>query len=128
MNKKVLDWLRISRLDLMGAEFNLSGPDELLSFAGFLAQQAVEKAIKGFLVAHNQKITKTHNIAELLERVEHINTGLAKSIFEADDLTDFAVKYRYPDAIAKELTRKNVEDAVVLAKSVCKKILEALGE
>lgn len=127
MNKQVSEWLKISRRDLFGAEFNLNGPDDLLSFAGYLAQQAAEKAIKGFLVAHKMKLTKTHNIATLLEKVEEINPVLAKSISDADDLTDFAIKYRYPEVVEKELTRKDVEGAVALAKSVCAKVLETLG-
>ncbi len=126
MNKQVAEWLKISRRDLVGADFNLNGPDELLPFAGFLAQQSAEKVIKGFLVAHKKKFTKTHVIAVLLEKVSEIDKTLAESISAASDLTIFAVKYRYPEAVAKELTRKDVEGAVALAKTVCAKVLEAL--
>jgi len=126
MNKQVTEWLKLSRLDLLGAEFNLNGPDDLLRFSGFLAQQSAEKAIKGFLVAHKARITKTHNIADLLEKIREFDPHLARSLSEAEDLTDFAVKYRYPEAVAKELTREDVEGAVALAKLVCAKVLEAL--
>ena len=127
MSKIVDKWLKISRRDLMGAEFNLNGPDELLAFAGFLAQQSAEKAIKGFLTAHQKKFTKTHNIAALLVKVAEVNSELAESISTAGDLTDFAIKYRYPEALEKDLTRQDTEAGVTLAKSVREKIIEALG-
>jgi hypothetical protein len=44
MNKIAQSWFRLSRQDLIGAEYNLAGPDDCLPFAGFLAQQAVEKS------------------------------------------------------------------------------------
>jgi len=67
MSKQAQSWFRHAREDLMGAEYNLKGPDECLAVAGFLAQQSVEKAIKGFLVLHRKRFTKTHNITTLLE-------------------------------------------------------------
>src|SRR3990167_1505102 len=124
VDKQVAEWLKLSRRDLLGADFNLGGSDELLPFVGFLAQQAVEKVLKGFLTNHKKKFTKTHNLAHLLDRVRQIDGVLAESISKADDLTDFAVKYRYPEAIVKELTRHDVEEAVNLAKSVCAQVLE----
>jgi HEPN domain-containing protein len=70
---------------------------------------------------------ETHNIKELLENLGEVDKNLAKSISEAGDLTDFATKYRYPEAIIKDLSRKDIETAVAVAKSVCEKILKRLS-
>src|SRR5262249_46872897 len=94
----------------------------------YLAQQAVEKAIKGFLVFHGVKVTKTHVVADLLEKLAGVDQKLANSISTASDLTIFALKYRYPEAVARELSRADVQRAVSLAKSVCAKILKVLED
>lgn len=79
MSKQAQNWFRHARQDLLGAEYNLSGPDECLAVAGFLAQQSVEKAIKGFLVLNKKRFTKTHNISKLLDIVSKVAPGLAKA-------------------------------------------------
>lgn len=44
---------------------------------------------------------------------------LAQLLQEADDLTDYAVAFRYPDASQKnEATVKDSEEAIILAKKV----------
>lgn len=125
MSKQAQSWFRHAREDLMGAEYNLKGPDECLAVAGFLAQQSVEKAIKGFLVLHRKRFTKTHNITTLLEILEKVDSALAEELVSSRKLTNFAVKYRYPEAIRKELTRDDVAGAVKIAKAACAVILKS---
>lgn len=127
MSKQAQSWFRHAREDLMGAEYNLKGPDECLAVAGFLAQQSVEKAIKGFLVLHRKRFTKTHNISTLLEILEKVDSVLAEELVPSHRLTNFAVKYRYPEAVRKELTRDDVAVAVKIAKEACALILKSAG-
>lgn len=61
----------------------------------------------------------------MLEVVAKVDADLAEGCVKAEDLTDFAVKYRYPEAIKKEFTRADAADAASVAKSTCAAILRA---
>ncbi len=58
-------WLKIARRDLEAAR--VLGANALYGTAAFHCQQAAEKAIKGFLVYHDQEFGMTHNIGELVQ-------------------------------------------------------------
>jgi HEPN domain-containing protein len=59
-------WLKKAALDLYTAQHLISaGELNLRADAVFHAQQAAEKALKGFLAWHDVPFRKTHNIGEL---------------------------------------------------------------
>ena len=60
-------WSTKAQQDLAVARKLSSGPDSYLGAAIFHCQQAGEKAVKGFLVFHDQDFEKTHNIRLLIE-------------------------------------------------------------
>jgi HEPN domain-containing protein len=62
----------------------------------FHCQQAVEKYLKLYLVAHHVDYPRTHNIAVLLEACKHIDEtfGILDDVVY---LTEYAVELRYPD-------------------------------
>jgi HEPN domain-containing protein len=61
-------------------------------------QQAAEKALKGFLVLHDQRVEKTHDVGLLLDRVALIEPVVETWRDAADRLTPLATAYRYPSA------------------------------
>lgn len=88
-------WLAEAAKDLRAAEILAA---EEPSRSAFHSQQAVEKAAKGFLTLHDVPFRKTHDIGELQAQCVAFNAGLAGLLSEADQLTDYAVLFRYPDA------------------------------
>lgn len=64
----------------------------------FFCQQAAEKSLKGFLTWHEQPFRRTHDLEELGEACRAIDNTLAPFITEADVLSDYAWKLRYPGA------------------------------
>lgn len=63
---------------------------------GFHAQQAVEKALKAWMILANKEYPKTHDLSVLLHLLEEIMApGISKSFADLEDLTIFAVQYRY---------------------------------
>jgi len=94
---KAREWLERARLDLEDAKrlhaTRPSGYDNV----GFLCQQATEKVIKAFLVAHETDFPKTHDIRALLVgQVATIDAELAREARFTDELTPYAVAGRYP--------------------------------
>jgi HEPN domain-containing protein len=62
----------------------------------FHAQQAAEKALKGLLVRHQIVFGNTHDVGELLRLAEPAAPGITGVLAEADALTPYAVRDRYP--------------------------------
>ena len=69
MNAKlelVRNWLIRAQHDLAAARKLATGPDPYLDVAVYHCQQAAEKAVKGFLVFHDQPFEKTHDVEVLV--------------------------------------------------------------
>lgn len=65
------------------------------SILGFHAQQAVEKLIKALLAQLNVPYELTHNLGRLQTILATTNESLPATPVPLDELTDYAVVYRY---------------------------------
>jgi len=90
------DWLLFAENDLKTAKAALA--DDIPSNACFLAQQTVEKSLKGLILVTNQDIPKTHDLLFLLKK-----SGLSQFREECLFLDKFYIPTRYPDAILGSL-------------------------
>jgi len=99
----------------------LQADDPLAEIIAFHAQQAVEKALKGFLISRKCfDFPKTHDLGRLLDLAESFEPDLA-SLDSIIELTPYAVEMRYPES----LDWSNDIDAneyVLLAEKSCAKI------
>lgn len=94
------------------------GPEKYLRAVPYHCQQAVEKAIKGYLAYKKVKFPKTHDLGELATLVIAINPELSDLLKEASRLTPYAVEFRYPDAAKKERTLEDSQDALRIGKKI----------
>lgn len=62
---------------------------------GFLAQQAVEKAIKAVLTCRGIRYRRTHDLGELLDLLKGNRISFPPSLEETVILTPFAMQMRY---------------------------------
>lgn len=76
-------WFRLSWNDLAAADHALGAGPSLHTDSVFHAQQAAEKAMKGFLTWHDRRFRKTHNLVELGEQCVAIDSGLEPVLREA---------------------------------------------
>ena len=65
------------------------------SILGFHAQQAVEKLLKALLAQLNVPFELTHNLGRLQTALSTIGESLPATPIQLDQLSDFAVVYRY---------------------------------
>jgi len=92
----VKSWLNKAERDLDSARRLSEGPEALLDVAIYHCQQAAEKALKGWLVFHDRRLEKTHDVRMLATLSSSIDPEFS-SVFEAAErLTPYAVIYRYP--------------------------------
>lgn len=118
-------WLSKVSMDLEAATLDLTARTPLAADVVFHAQQAVEKALKGFLTWHSSPFRKTHNLEELGEQCQQFDPTLRPVIDIAVPLTKYAWKYRYPGDPAEPL-REEAEEALAIAREVFDAVLSRL--
>jgi HEPN domain-containing protein len=112
-------WFLKALSDLETSQQLLAIPDGHLDAAIYHCQQAAEKAIKGWLFFKGKDFPKTHHLGLLMKQVIALEPTLAKLLNTAENLTPYAVAYRYPDVQAlAEPTRTETETALKGAKEI----------
>ena len=83
----------------------------------FHAQQCAEKALKAFLVMHDEHVQRTHSLPHLIERCRQHDDGFERFAECAPGLTVYAVTGRYPDdwiEIGENEARAAIESATAI--------------
>ena len=123
--RKVKQWMIYGDEDLRLARHALtllSGcPYRLIAYH---AQQCAEKYLKAYLVFHRIDFPYTHNISRLLELCEENSRWLGK-IYEAEELTPFAITARYPGEDEK-VTKKEALRAMDITTKVRQTVRKTL--
>jgi len=114
-------WKVKSEHDLKACRQLLQADDPLPEIIVFHAQQAVEKALKGFLISRQCfDFPKTHDLGRLLDLAESFEPELS-SLDAIIELTPFAVEMRYPESLdwGGEI---DANEYVELAEQSCERI------
>ena len=118
-------WLDKGKNDLRSAEYlstmHNPTPDEVICN---LCQQSSEKYLKSFLVYHDIEPQKTHDLKELMEMCEKINSNFVNLLPQLNVLTDYAVLPRYPNELG--ITNEHMKAAIKHAKIVQEFVLKAI--
>ena len=107
-------WLAKAQDDLRWTESNLR--EEVYYGACFTAQQAVEKALKAYLISQGKILRKVHTLDAILEECIAFDASF-ESIREIIlPLVDYYIQTRYPDVSEFiDYTKEKAEDAYVRA-------------
>jgi HEPN domain-containing protein len=117
-----LRWLRQAEHDLKIAQSHQRRRD--YSDACFMAEQASQKALKGFLIAQGRRSTLIHSVARLAEECSRIDGDFALRIASGRILDQYYIPTRYPDVLAppavpfESYTKEQGEKAVQAAKAM----------
>lgn len=109
-------WLRRAASSLAHARVGHGAPDVLLEDLCFDLQQAVEKALKGLLVARTHGFPKVHSISQLMSLLDQAGVTVPERFDPAMELTIYAVRMRYPGPSA--VTEDEYQAACALAAEV----------
>lgn len=121
----VQSWLIKAQHDVAAARKLSTGPDPYLDTAIYHCQQAAEKAVKGFLVFHDQEFEKTHNIQFLITLAIPFEAEFSSWLEVAERLTPYAGMFRYPGK-RLEPDRAEFEQALQEAESLYDFVLSSL--
>ncbi len=129
MREEALDWLEGALVDLNDAkEAHKRGSHHL---AVFLAHQAVEKALKAYIIAFRRvRPPRSHDLVELLNIA-----GIALDPSDIDALTELSPYYtvaRYPNAGLRkpwrEITASTANRFIALAERIVNRIKSVFEE
>ena len=120
------EWLRRARSNLALARAGGATPEVLYEDLCFEAQQAAEKAVKALLVLRQAAFPKTHVIGELLTLVDRSGIPVGEGLWEAADLTVYAVRVRYPGE-QEDVPEEEYAQALELAELVVRWAEEIVG-
>lgn len=121
----VQNWLIKAQHDLATAQKLSADPDPYLDTAIYHCQQAAEKAVKGFLVFHDQRFEKVHDVRLLIEIAAMLESSLSPWLDTGERLTPYATAFRYPGEIL-EPDREEFDQAFEDAESLYNFILSLL--
>ncbi|MBI1900425.1 MAG: HEPN domain-containing protein [Planctomycetia bacterium] len=109
------EWLNRAGSNLAHAQNIL--PDVYLEDLCFDAQQAAEKAVKAVFIKRGVPHPYTHNLAELLKRLQQSGVRIPKYVWQAHELTPFAVVTRYPGLVGP-VGKRRYRRSVRIARDV----------
>ena len=114
LDELIGEWLARAEHDLRVAEFLLTMPEPPPESIGFHAQQCTEKALKAYLTLRRVRFERRHDLNYLIDLCTPLDSAFDQLRSEADELTPYAVEYRYPDALpllSLDAARSTVETA-----------------
>ncbi len=113
-------FLAMADRDLRAFQKLVDDPDVDEATVGFLAQQAVEKCLKAVLARHDRPFRRTHDLAELLDSLADAGAPLPPDADTLDELTPYAVEFRYgfvePTGLDRNAVKRAVEEVRVWAE------------
>jgi HEPN domain-containing protein len=109
------EWLNRARSNLACARNTL--PGVYLEDLCFNAQQAAEKAIKAVLIHRDAAFPYVHDLDRLLKVLEQSGLKIPKYVWDADELSPFAVEARYP-GLSGPVSPREHRRAVRVAEAV----------
>lgn len=125
-SQEVKEWLEIAKKDLEAGKVLADNPN-FSAQASFFAQQAAEKSLKAFLIWHQERFKKEHDIRYLGDLVRQKDSTFEDRIAEAVSLNPFAVTIRYP-GFSEEPTAEEAKEALKIADNLYQAVLSRLPD
>jgi HEPN domain-containing protein len=114
------DWFARADQDLAASRQLLKEPDTtFLIPAAMLLQQAVEKYLKGFLLAQGRNLKRTHDLLDLLDEAIPFAPELSRFDAASIKITEYYTEQRYPPLVSSELTREELLLSLAEAEEMC---------
>lgn len=106
-------WFEKAEEDLLGIRNNLASQKVPWGLVAFLAQQTIEKYLKGFLAAHQPSIQRTHDLVGLLQLCASFAPKLQSHEAKCRKVSALYLISRYPEA--RTVTEAEAKEAVEIA-------------
>ncbi|HCS78128.1 TPA: DNA-binding protein [Patescibacteria group bacterium] len=120
-------WLHKAKDDLLWTKSNIE--NSIYYGACFTAQQAAEKALKSYLLFHNRKLRKIHDLIALTEDCKNIDDSFSELQPAAKVLYPYYIETRYPGfddfvSFTEEQAQEALQSAEQIVDFVERKLLK----
>ncbi len=115
------DWYRKAALDVRRSEILVDHDDP--EGAAFHLQQALEKYLKGYLIAKGWPLKRIHDLEDLLDYAVDYDESLETFRSLCQEITEYYIEERYPLSLSSGLTVKEVRMKISRAKEFVEKLL-----
>lgn len=112
-------WFEKADHDL-GAAFIMLRDGSFNDTICFHTEQAVEKAIKGFMVSKGIIPERIHNLVKLSEKIKPLLPEIVDYEKEIAILNDYYISSRYPSDAPVEYSKQEAKEAIEYAKEIVK--------
>lgn len=120
-------WLDRAKEDLLWARSSLKG--KIYYGACFAAQQAVEKALKAYLISKGERLKKVHDLVMLVDEAKRFDADFEKFRAFAARLSQYYLETRYPDiADLSQSSEAETQEAVKFAEQFIEFVEKKLEE
>lgn len=110
-SKRYYDWLYYAAIDLRVAQ-KLTDDKHCYNTIAFHCQQAIEKAMKGYLLWKRNRFYDGHNLPFLCKQCMHDNQSFSKWLPNCVQITRYYIEARYPADFLLQLDASTA-DAVI---------------
>lgn len=111
------DWLDRSEEDLLAAKI-LSENEDCYNSSAFHCQQAIEKALKAFILLKSNILVDGHNLMWLCRQATKYDRGFHQWFDESADLNQCYIETRYPADILNEINEKKIKNFYRMASEM----------
>ncbi len=125
-NELVQSWLLKATHDLETAKIVASHLPDFNDVIAFHCQQAIEKALKGYLVFLDIEFKPVHDLGYLLNLTATKDVSFDVYFEEVGRISRYAVQIRYPDSIII-LTKSQILEAIAMADLIFGLIVQKLA-
>lgn len=109
MNARAREWLKKAAADVQAVTLLLTFEHYPRAVAAFHCQQAVEKSLKAFLVAHDTPFLYRHDLGYLLDLCLSVDPACRALEPYIVGLTPYAVEMRYPTDFPLKPTAEKIQ-------------------
>ena len=118
-------WRKKSEENLKWADDNLKAGN--FPLVCYLAQQAVELLLKGYLYSQNKIPPKTHQLIRLAKFSEKLGLKIKDLLAKLAVLSEYYLESRYPDQLNVDLNDRRIAvEALEAARKIYKEIVRQL--
>jgi HEPN domain-containing protein len=110
------EWLFYAKNDLESAEYLLGKRPVPVEIICFHCQQAAEKMLKGLLVLHEIRPSKTHDLLVLYDLCQPSTSDIDKILTQCKRLNPYSVEPRYPNELM--ISEQQIQTAIVDAREI----------
>ena len=114
------DWIGKAKKDLHRTRVLLADDDA--EGAGFYLQQAVEKYLKGYLLAKGWKLEYIHSLIKLLNYANDYDSSFEEFRALCEQVNGYYVVDRYPFPVYAPPRKEKIEKALRKTEKLAKKI------